>query len=140
MNSNYCQKITLYYCLKAKDNPEKKDRWQKIVLDRCFYKAGSSVFQNSVEMSRVNTYTVRIPEDTRYLPYGEWRELPEEERVRYFTVSEGDLVVKGDCPDEITETDPAVKVLLRRKPDAFTVRSFSDNTVHPLGKHYRLGG
>lgn len=150
MNPNYIHTITLYNCLKAKDNQERKDIWQKRVLQNCFFKAESIVIQNGTAMSqsgassaaRSNAYTVRIPENERYMPYPRWKTLPEEERGNYFTVSEGDIVVCGECTDEITGRDgnTAAQVMLRNKPDAFKVTSFADNTRYIFGKHYRIGG
>lgn len=150
MNPNYIHTITLYNCLKGKDNKEKKDVWYKTVLENCFFKTESIVIQNGTAMSqsgpssasRSNVYTVRIPENEKYIPYSRWKLLPEEERKNHFTVSEGDIVVYGKCAEEITGKDEntAAQVMLRNKPDAFKVTSFSDNTRHAFGKHYRIGG
>ena len=38
VNPNYKETITIYNCLKAEDNPEKKDIWCRHVLQNCFYK------------------------------------------------------------------------------------------------------
>lgn len=140
MNPNYCHTITLYNCLKARDNPDKKDVWIRTVLYDCFYKASTSQIWNGTEASMVNTYTVRIPESHEYLPYHSWSEL--DERAGYFTVSEGDIVVYGECLEEITGNsgNTAPQLLLKYKPDAFKIASFSDNTAHRMAKHYRLGG
>lgn len=142
MNPNYTHTITLYNCLKAADGPNKKEKWYRHVLDRCFYKAVINTIQNGTQASQSNTYTVRIPEDKRYLSYAQWIMLPEAERADYFTASSGDIVIQGECPDEITGAtgQAAVQVLNRNKPDAFKVTAFADNTFCRLGKHYRLGG
>lgn len=142
MNPNYCHTITLYNCLRAKDNQEKKDVWIRTVINGCFYKASTTLIQNGTEASLSNTYTVRIQKDDRYTPYREWMKLPENARKEYFTVSDGDIVIYGECTEEITGESgkTAMEILRRNKPDAFRVTSFSDNTSHRMGKHYRLGG
>ena len=93
---------------------------------------------NGTQASVQNTYVVRIPEDDRYLPYAEYKDSPEE----HFTASQGDIVIYGECLDEITGVSgqTAAQVLNRHKPNAFKVTAFSDNTSFPLAKHYRLGG
>ena len=137
INPNYCHTITLYNCLKARDNPDKKEVWKRTVLEKCFYQSSNTLVQNGTEATMANTYTVRIPQDARYLPYRNWAGQEE-----YFTVSEGDIVVCGECQDEITGESgkTASEILRKNKPNAFKVTSFSDNTSHRMGKHYRLGG
>lgn len=139
MNPNYNATITLYNCLHAKDNPEKKDVWKKVILPGCFFKASTTVVQNGTEATQSNTYTARIPQNDQYSEYRHWAAAG---AISGFTVSTGDIVILGECPDEITGESPntASQVLNRNKPNAFKVTAFSDNTGHIAGKHYRLGG
>lgn len=138
MNQNYIHTITLYNCIKAIDTQDKKERWVKTVLHNCFYKSQVNTGFNGTQASVQNTYVVRIPEDERYLPYVEYINNPE----GHFTASSGDIVVHGDCDEEITGASghTSAQVLTRHKPDAFKVTAFSDNTAFPVARHYRLGG
>lgn len=136
MNPNYIHTITLYNCIKAKDSGDKQDHWQRTVLKNCFYKAKEEIVPNGTGISKANTYTVRIPEDTRYRRYSEYCKDPEE----HFTVSNGDIVVLGECTDEIGKEMAASKLLLKYKPDAFSISTFSDNTGYFAGRHYKIGG
>lgn len=153
MNPNYNQTITVYNCLRAKDNADsKRDTWQRTVLHDCFYKnvmgradsgkssEGKGLYVSSSEMR--SAYTARIPESDSYVSYREWTQLEEEKRKGKWTCSVGDIVIKGECKEEITGSSPntAAEVLQRYKPDSFKVTAFSDNTTHIAGKHYRLGG
>lgn len=119
MNPNYTHTITLYR--------NRNGAWTKNVLHNCFWKSEITVSQDGTNEKKVNTYTVRIPQ---------------EEVVEEFRVLSGDIVVHGECQDMITKKSPdtASEVLQRNKPEAFRVTAFSDNTSHRLGKHYRLGG
>ena len=144
MNPNYNQTITIFNCLRARDNPDgKKDVWQRMVLYNCFYKnvMGRSEYADR-DSKMASTYTVRIPGDAKYKPYNEWCRLSEAERMKYFTCSLKDIVVEGECPDEISGISPdtASEVLSRHKPESFVVTAFSDNTSHRCAKHYRIGG
>lgn len=137
MNPNYRATITLYNCRRAADSPERKETWKRTVLYDVFWKAETAVTQSGTQASKSNTYTVRIPHDPEYRPYAEWKA-----GMDGFTVSEGDIVILGECPAEITgiSGQTAAQVLSRYKPDAFKVTAFGDNTGFPMGKHYRLGG
>lgn len=142
MNPNYRHTITLYNCLKACDSPDRKDHWHRTVLTGCYYKAMISRTDSGTSAGVNNTYAVRIPADPRYLPYPSWAELSEEERNWYYTVNLDDVVVYGECLEEITGVSgqTAVQLLKRHKPDAFKVTACSDNTDFPVEKHIRLGG
>lgn len=119
MNPNYMHDITVF---RHRDGV-----WSKTVLRDCFWRAGISVSQTGTQAAQSNTYTVRIPLEAS----GE-----------NFEISAGDIVVHGDCPEEITGKSPntATEVLLRCKPMAFKVTAVSDNTKGLRSKHYRLGG
>ena len=153
MNPNYVHTITVYNCLRAEDNPAAlKDTWYRTVIHDCFYKnvigrvdtgkssESTGLYASSSEMR--SAYTARIPVSESYLPYTDWSRLAEEERQGKWTCHAGDIIVFGECPDEITGKSPftASEVLSRYKPDAFKVTAFSDNTSHVAGKHYRIGG
>ena len=141
MNPNYIHTITIYNCLKANDNPDSmKDTWQRTFLHDCYYKNVIGRVESDKTAKMANVYTARIPESENYRPYHEW--AAEENRAGLFTVSLGDIIVKGECQEEITGKSPytATELLKRHKPDAFVVTAFSDNTSHQMSKHYRIGG
>lgn len=142
LNPNYNKTITVYNCLQAKDSQEKKERWYRRTLHDCFFKAQTTETANGTQVQKANVYVARIPEDKDYLPYKKWKELQEEERQKKFTFSEGDIIICGECLEEIAEKNgqTAVSLLQKYKPDAFRITAFSDNTGFLTSKHYRVGG
>lgn len=142
MNPNYTHTITLYNCLAAADSTDKKDHWYRYVLPGCYYKAAVTRVDGGTSAKMQNVYTVRIPEDKAFRPYREWCGLGDEERKECFTLRLDDIVVAGDCREEITSAggQTAVQLMNRYKPDAFKVTAVSDNTAALSAKHYRLGG
>ena len=98
-----------------------------MVLTGCFWKSQIVVTQSGAQAAQSNVYTVRISADK--VPEGFW-------------VSVNDIVVHGECQDEITDErgSRATELLLKYKPEAFRVTVFSDNTGHRADKHYRIGG
>lgn len=138
MNRNYVHTITLYNKIAAADSEDNKEHWKRTVLFDCFWKAVTNTGFSGTQVSVQNTYAVRIPEDGRYLAYKEYTREPE----GHFTVAQGDIVILGECLEEITgqSGQTAAQVLNRYKPNAFKVTAFSDNTKAPQGKHYRIGG
>ena len=143
MNPNYVHTLTVYNCLRKEDSPdEEKDTWHRTILRDCYYKNAIGRVEGDKSIRMSNIYTARIPMSGKYLPYLEWARLPQEERSRFITFSLNDIVVLGECPEEITGAPPytSTEVLKRYKPDAFIVTAFSDNTTHLCSKHYRVGG
>lgn len=108
------------------------------MLRGCFWKTVINTGFFGTQASVQNTYVVRIPENSHYRPYAEYINA----NRGFFTASAGDIVVKGECKEEITGEggQTAAQILNRHKPDAFKVTAFSDNTGFPVGRHYRLGG
>lgn len=141
-NANYVHTITLYNCLRAADSVDKKDQWYRHVLNDCYYKAAVMRAESGTSASQQNTYIARIPQSEQYRPYAVWTSLPEVEKGQCFTMNLDDIVVAGECSDEITGAagQAAVQLLKRHKPDSFKVTAVSDNTKALYAKHYRLGG
>lgn len=138
MNQNYIHTLTLYNRIRAADSPDRKEHWYRTVLHSCSWKAVVNTNFNSTQASVQNTYVARIPQDVRYVPYHTFIKMP----AGHFTVSQGDIVVRGECSDDITGEagKTAAQLLDRYRPEAFEVTAFSDNTAFLIGKHYRLGG
>lgn len=97
------------------------------MLEGCFWKSVTALSQADTQASVSNIYTVRIPLEVAGAD---------------FAVSHDDIVILGECTDEISNEKGfrAAEVLSRHKPDAFKVTATADNTGHLMDKHYRLGG
>lgn len=130
--------LTLYNRIRAADTSDRKEHWIRTVLHNCFWKSQIKTGFRDTGVSSQNVYVVRIPEDARYLPYAGFVK----QQTGRFTFSQGDLVVLGECKEEITgETGHTMtQVLNRHSPDAFQITAFTDNTSFPVSRHYRLGG
>lgn len=141
-NANYTHTITLYNCLRGSDSPDKREKWYRHIINSCFYKCTLTDVQNGTQITKSSTYTVRVPETTKYRPYHEWKNFSDDERQQYFTISDGDIIVYGECMEDIegTQGKTAAQVLIKNKPDAFKITAISNNTGSRFAKHYRLGG
>lgn len=117
----------------ARDSADHLDAWKKTVLRDCFWAGEQTQGQSGQEVNEGAAYLLRVPQSGDYQPYREWKT-----DMEGFTFSPGDYIILGEVAEEITpETVQAV--VESRRPDAFEVRLFKDNTVGPL-PHYRLEG
>jgi hypothetical protein len=78
-------------------------RWYRTVVTDCFWKLdGSMVTVGDVTLDS-KSIICRIPKDERFLEKQDWIKLPNDEMENYFTLAQGDIIVKGVCEDEINE-------------------------------------
>ena len=93
--------LTLYN--KYVDAQTQVIRWYRTELDNCFWKAsGDKAVVGSVTLD-TEGIICRIPKNEKFLEKYEWVDLPNDEMSNYFTLSPGDIVIKGIVTDEIDE-------------------------------------
>jgi len=77
--------------------------WYRTVVDGAFWKyVGDRVTINDTVLDTKNIIA-RIRKDDRFLPYHEWVSKPNDEMSNYFTLHEGDIIVKDEVDDTINE-------------------------------------
>lgn len=78
-------------------------RWYRHVITDCFWKLdGSTVRIGDVTLDS-KSIICRIPKDESFLEKQDWIQLPNDQMKLYFTLAPGDIMVKGECMDEIDE-------------------------------------
>lgn len=130
---------------------DKKITWYRTVIPNCFWKylsAGVITRHSSTNYHTIrletNIVTCRIPKDKKYLSNKDWNNS--ESRSEYFTLSVGDVIVRGECVDEINEYESGNRSsdflkLHKAQGEAFTVGSVSINTgTDKCCEHYLISG
>ena len=94
--------VTVYN--KFTDSQTDMVRWYRTVITGgCFWKmAGVEVLVGSTLLDS-KSIICRIPKDARFKEKQEWIKLPNDEMSNYFTLAQGDIIVKGECDEEIDE-------------------------------------
>lgn len=95
------QTLTIYN--KYEDPQTGMVSWKRAVVDRCFWQYTGHKFIINGSIIEANVTICRIPKDPRFVERYIWESLPEDERDAYFTLSIGDMLVKGKVEDEIDE-------------------------------------
>lgn len=107
--------------------------WFRHVLTGCFWdNTGSMVTVGSVQL-RSNDVICRIRENALYKAKAQWQALPNDTMGDYFTVAEGDILIRGEVNDVINEDardHRATDLIAKYKDtqDCIVVKRFSDNT------------
>lgn len=93
--------LTIYN--KYEDTQTRLVRWYKTTLSNCFWKyVGNKVVVGDVTL-QTNNIICRIPKNESFLDKYEWLQLGNDERASFFTLSGGDIIVKGNVDDVIDE-------------------------------------
>ena len=120
--------------------------WFRTQVSGCFWKyTGNKVTVGDVELN-TNTTICRIPKDDRFLSRYLWEALPNDEMPNYFTLSAGDIIVKGivtDVIDEYTKGRRSTDLISKYKKlqGCIEIQQWSDNTgIGRNDKHYYVTG
>lgn len=136
--------VTIYN--KYTDAQTQLTRWYRNVITDCFWKLDGNTVQVGDVTLDSKSIICRIPKDDTFLEKQEWINKPNDEKGNYFTIAQGDIIVKGTCDDEIDEytrghrsTDLLSKY--RTYQACMEITEFSNNTgVGRNNEHYFVRG
>lgn len=93
--------LTIYN--KYEDPQTQVITWYKYTVTDCFWKyVGDKIDINGVTLETNNTIC-RIPKNSAFLEKHQWVAQPNDTMSNYFTLSPGDIIVKGVVDDVIDE-------------------------------------
>lgn len=136
--------ITIYN--RFKDPVTALVTWYRTVVEGCFWKyTGNKVTVNDVTL-QTNSTICRIPKSDIFKERYLWEALTDVERGDFFTISPGDIIIKGEVEDIVDEqvkghrsTDLIAKY--KKLQGCIEIESWADNTgVGRNDKHYFVTG
>lgn len=131
--------ITIY---NRYENPETNlVTWYRTVLNNCFWQNNFQLMKLGDVQLNSDNIICRIPVNPRYKPRNLW----EEDKEDCFTLSQGDIVVKGEVYDDIdeyAEGERSTDLIEKYKwQGCMVIDKFSDNTGFGRGlPHYHIAG
>lgn len=137
-------KVTIYN--KFEDPQTNLVRWFRHCVDGTFWKyAGNKVVIGNTVLE-TKDIICRLRKDDKFLERHEWISLPNDKMADYFTLAQGDIIVKGDVEDEIDEyTSGKRSTDLKRKykglQGCLEIQEWANNTGGGRGnEHYYVKG
>ncbi|MBO6272803.1 hypothetical protein J6O48_08505 [bacterium] len=136
--------ITIYN--RYEDKQTNLVTWFRHKVDGAFWKyTGDKVVINNTVLETKNIIC-RIRKDDAFLEKHEWIAIPNDQMSNYFTLSQGDIIVKGEVNDEIDEyvsgkrsTD--LKKKYKDLQGCVEIQEWSNNTGGGRGnEHYFVKG
>lgn len=136
--------ITVYN--KFEDPQTQVIKWFRHVVHDAFWKdAGNKVTIGNVTLE-TNDIICRIREDKSFLEKHIWVTIPNDEMGNYFTLGQGDIIVKGEVDDEINEYESGHRssdflAKYKKLQGCMEIKQWSDNTGKGRGnRHYYASG
>lgn len=77
--------------------------WYRNVVTDCFWQLSGTEVRVGGTVLDSKAIVCRIPKDDRYLDKQDWIAQPNDAKGDYFTLGQGDIIVKGECSFEIDE-------------------------------------
>ena len=120
--------------------------WFRTVLSDCFWQlTGTEVTVGETALDS-KSIVCRIPKDSKYKDKSEWVNIPNDQMANYFTIGQGDIIIKGECTFVINEyqdghrsTDLLAKY--REYQQCMVITQYSDNTgLGRNNEHYLARG
>lgn len=136
--------ITIYN--RYEDTQTNLVTWHRHVIEGTFWKyTGNKVVIDKVVLETKDVIC-RIRKDERFLERHEWVQLPNDEMSNYFTLGEGDIIVKGAVDDEINEyvsnkRSSDLKKKYKSLQGCMEIQEWANNTGGGRGnEHYYVKG
>lgn len=120
--------------------------WYRTVIEKCFWSLqGTKISVGEVVLDSKSAMC-RIPKNAKFLEKKDWVVLTPENKATHFTLSQGDIVVKGEVDDVINEyskghrsTDLLSKY--REYQQCLEINEYSNNTgIGRNNEHYLIRG
>ena len=121
-------------------------KWYRHVVHKTFWKNDGQQIIIGKTVLKSDEIICRIRVDSAFLEKHEWVKKPNDEMSNYFTLSEGDIIVRGEVDDEIDEYTSGMRSTdLLKKYKALQgcmeIRVWSNNTGGGRGnEHYFASG
>lgn len=136
--------LTIYN--QYKDSQTRLTSWYKTVVPGCFWKyTGNKVTIGTVELE-TNSTICRIPKNDKFLDRYLWEALPNDQMENFFTLSPGDIIIKGEVDEDIDETvsgkrSTDIIAKYKKLQGCIVIKSWANNTgIGRNDKHYFVTG
>ena len=136
--------ITIYN--KYEDTQTQVVTWYKTIITDCFWQLTGTKITIGDSVLDSKAIVCRIPKDDRFKDKSEWVQIPNDQKGNYFTIGQGDIIVKGESSFVIDEyqdghrsTDLLAKY--REYQSCMEISEYSNNTgLGRNNEHYLVRG
>lgn len=136
--------ITIYN--RYTDSQTQVVTWYRHVVEGTFWKyAGNKVVVGNTILE-TKDIICRIRKDEAFREKHEWITIPNDEMSKYFTLAQGDIIVKGEVDDEINEyasgkRSSDLKKKYKALQGCLEIQEWANNTGGGRGnEHYYVKG
>lgn len=120
--------------------------WFRTVVTDCFWKLSGAEVRVGDTVLDSKSIICRIPKEDTFMEKQDWIQLPNDQKENYFTLAQGDIIIKGECTfiiDEGTKNHRSSDLLgkYREYQACMEITEFSNNTGRARNnEHYFTRG
>lgn len=119
--------------------------WYRHVVTGAFWKYSGNKVTVGRTVLETNDIICRIRKDSNFKEKHEWVNIPNDEMGNYFTLSQGDIIVKGSVDDTINEyvsgkRSSDLKKKYKALQGCLEIQEWSNNTGDRGNEHYFVKG
>ncbi len=136
--------VTIYN--RYEDKQTNLVRWFRTTVTGAFWKyTGNKVFVGNTVLE-TKDIICRLRKDDKFLEKQDWLAIPNDLMSQYFTLSQGDIIVKGEVDDEINEyvsgmRSSDLKKKYKSLQGCIEIQEWANNTGGGRGnEHYYVKG
>lgn len=135
--------ITIYN--KYTDPTTKVVKWYRTTLNQCFWKNVGSKVQVGEVVIDTESITCRIPQQSTFRDAYKWVDIPNDKKGDFFTLQQGDIIIKGEILDDIDEYKQGQRandlINKYRLQGCITIKDFAIDTMTGMwNPHYYVKG
>ena len=120
--------------------------WYKTVITDCFWKMTGAEVRVGDAVLDSKAIVCRIPKSPIFMEKQDWIKLPVAQLSDYFTLAQGDIIVKGECAFDINEYEKGYRSsdllgFYSQYQACMEITEFSNNTgIGRNNEHYLARG
>lgn len=99
--------LTIYN--KFVDKQTQVVRWYRTAVNNCFWKYTGNKVTIDKTVLETNAVVCRIPQNPDFIEKHQWINIPNDQMNNYFTLAEGDIIIKGEVYDAVNEYTPGTR-------------------------------
>lgn len=120
--------------------------WYKTYISNCCIQSAKTMISGGQTVYNTDNNIIRIPQNDKFIEYADWINIPNDKQSEYFTLHQGDIIIKGTIDFDINEYEDGKRstdLIDRYKQlgTCLTIDNWQNNTGNGrIAPHYFVSG
>lgn len=120
--------------------------WHKTYISNCFIQSAKTMISDGQTVYNTDNNIIRIPQNDKFIEYTDWINIPNDKQSEYFTLHQGDIIIKGTIDFDINEYEDGKRSTdlidkYKQLGTCLTIDNWQNNTGNGrIAPHYFVSG